>query len=499
MKNLANKIILAVVILLLCGLFFALKEAEKVSKRMQENKEFNPYGITLKLEDGTGIAKAVHILLEKSGNAITGGCPVDENFYYWISKNYGNDVVCDVAYQVNSGLAAEDIWENYTGLSLKALYGTYCTSIGFDSGNAQEVAVRTGTASDNVISFVGDINLADDWMMMKGLRENGGTLEDAFTPEMIDLLNRSAVTMINNEFVFSEQGEPMKNKTYTFRSQVENVSMLQALGVDIVSLANNHVYDFGEVALEDTFATLKENNITYVGAGMDLNEAMQPRYYLINGKRVAIVSATQIEITSNKTRPATETQSGVLKTVDPTLFCKEIKEAKRNADYVIVYVHWGWEGKNYTDGTQKDLAKEYIEAGADAIIGNHAHRMQGVQYISGVPIINSLGNFWMTNSSQYAMVAQVHVNDSGLSVSLVPCLQSKGVARVLLSDEAKEDFFKYVADLSTNIAIQEDGTVVPYKGEPNGKYVYYSGQNYEKRDPDKDVYGNSIDSVGILK
>ena len=147
--------------------------------------------------------------------------------------------------------------------------------------------------------------------------------------------------------------------------------MLETFGTDIVSLANNHVYDYGEAALIDTIDTLEEAGIPYVGAGKDLKDAMRPVYFVANGKKIAIVSATQIERSLNYTKEATETTPGVLKTLNPDKFLKVIEEARDNSDYVIAFVHWGTEGNNYFGSDQVALAKQFVEAGVDVIIGGH--------------------------------------------------------------------------------------------------------------------------------
>lgn len=98
----------------------------------------------------------------------------------------------------------------------------------------------------------------------------------------------------------------------------------------------------------------------------------------MNGRKVAFVSATQIERSKQYTKAATETEPGVLKALHPEKFLKIVEEAAQNSDYVIAEVHWGTEGMLYPDQSQRHLAEQIAQAGADVIIGGHPHRLQAL-------------------------------------------------------------------------------------------------------------------------
>ena len=113
--------------------------------------------------------------------------------------------------------------------------------------------------------------------------------------------------MINNEFPYSSRGIPTEGKQFTFRARPESASILEEMGVDIVSLANNHAYDYGEDAFLDTLDTLAGIGMPYVGAGRNLEEASKPVYFIAGDIKIAIVSATQIERLDNPdTKGATD-------------------------------------------------------------------------------------------------------------------------------------------------------------------------------------------------
>ena len=175
-------------------------------------------------------------------------------------------------------------------------------------------------ASDEriIFRFAGDILLDDGYAMMSNFRARGSSLEDTFSPSLLEKMRNADVFMLNNEFTFTTNGAPLEGKQYTFRAKPENVSFFNDLGVDVVSLANNHAFDFGEISIIDTMETLKNAGIEYVGAGADIDEAMKPVYIIANGAKIAIVSATQIERNgSPDTKEATQTSAGVLRCMDP--------------------------------------------------------------------------------------------------------------------------------------------------------------------------------------
>jgi poly-gamma-glutamate synthesis protein (capsule biosynthesis protein) len=277
---------------------------------------------------------------------------------------------------------------------------------------------------------------------------------------------RSAdVFMVNNEFPFSTRGTPTEDKQFTFRANPANVSIYDEMGVDVVSLANNHAYDYGEDALLDTFDTLENAGISYVGAGRNIDEAMKPVYITQNGITVAIVSATQIERLSNPdTKEATATSAGVLRCWDETRLLEVIAEAKANSDFLVLYIHWGTESVEETDWLQDKQAPDYAEAGVDLIIGDHPHVLQKIDSVSGVPVVYSLGNFWFNSKTVDTCLIEVGVNKSEESVDMdyfrfIPCRQTE--CRVIeLEGSERTELLDYMRSISPNVTIDDDGYVL---------------------------------------
>ena len=273
-------------------------------------------------------------------------------------------------------------------------------------------------------------------------------------------MDAADIMMINNEFTYSTRGTPLSGKTFTFRAKTETAANLSILSADIVSLANNHVYDYGETALLDTMDTLKENKIPYVGAGRNLEEAKEIVYFQAGDLKIAYVSATQVERSYVYSKEATATTPGVLRTYDPGVFLEVIKKAKASSDFVVVYVHWGTEGVSRFEADQQSLGHQYIDAGADLVIGDHPHCLQGIEYYKGVPIFYSLGNFWFNSKTRDTGLVEADISKDGiLEFRFVPCLQS-GCRTTLVTDGAKrQQMFQFLQSVSANAVIDENGVI----------------------------------------
>lgn len=310
------------------------------------------------------------------------------------------------------------------------------------------------------ITFAGDILFDEKYAVMSTMVQNGGVISNAIEPDLIQEMKDADIMMINNEFPYSDRGAPTENKQFTFRARPSSVSYLDDLGVDLVALANNHAYDYGEDAFLDTLTTLEEAGITYVGAGHNLEEARRPVYYIIDNMKIAFIAATQIEKSDNPdTKGATDSSAGVFRCWNGDNLIETIKEAKENSDFVIVYLHWGTENDAGTDWAQEKQAPEVAAAGADLIIGDHPHCLQRISMVQGVPVIYSLGNFWFNSKTVDTGMVKVTLNGDGLqSFQFIPCLQS-GCKTSLLQGEEKERVLNYMRSISDGVQIDEDGYV----------------------------------------
>lgn len=323
-----------------------------------------------------------------------------------------------------------------------------------------------------VMAFGGDVCFHDEYANMHSLRSRGGKIESSLSADLLAEMKAADILMVNNEFAYSKRGIPLEGKAFAFRSRPENVDLLHEMGVDIVSLANNHVYDWGEDALFDTLDTLKNAEIPYVGAGRNLDEATAPFYYEVNGRTIAFVSATQVERNENPdTRGATEVTAGTFRCFTQEEFdrlLQVIREADANADMTVVYIHWGTENMDELHWAQEWQAPEMVKAGADLVVGDHPHCLQGIDFIDGVPVFYSIGNFWFNSKSLDTGLLKVTLDENGgVLCQFLPALQHD-CRTDLASGTEKKRILDYLQCISPDVTIDENGFIsdVPYSGPP---------------------------------
>ena len=229
------------------------------------------------------------------------------------------------------------------------------------------------------------------------------------------------------------------------------------MGIDLVTLANNHALDFGTEALSDTFSTLDQYGISYIGAGEDYERAKQAAVYELDGKTVAVLAASRVI-------PVVEwnilnRQPGMFCTYDSTALEEEIRACKELYDYVIVYVHWGVMEMERPEDYQRSMAYRYIDAGADVVMGTHPHVVQSIEFYQGKPIFYSLGNFLYGTTIKRTMLLQLEVDGGGVLQSRIyPCYAQDG-RTCQMGQEEGEDFYRYMESISYSVQIDDKGYV----------------------------------------
>ena len=306
--------------------------------------------------------------------------------------------------------------------------------------------------------FAGDILLSDHVL---SAYERGSGISGVVGSGFLEEIRNADIFMANQEFPFSSRGEQAPDKQYTFRLPPEKVSMFHEMGIDIVTLANNHALDFGTDALLDTCRTLDDTGIYRVGAG-SLEEAKCWQTIEAGGKRIGFLGATRVIPVADWA--ATAYSPGMLATYDPTVLLEQIQAAKAVNDYVIVYVHWGVEREEFPKDYQKELGRQYIDAGADLVIGSHPHVLQGIEYYKGKPIVYSLGNFVFGSSIPKTMLLKVRLEGNEAVLTVLPGVSSAGYTRELTDEKEKQDFYQYLEGISW-VEIDENGRVIP-ESEP---------------------------------
>lgn len=236
------------------------------------------------------------------------------------------------------------------------------------------------------LAFVGDLLLGE--YIQSYLDSEGASYP---YQQALFHLTSADITAGNLEMPITKVDEPADNKTYVFKGAPEALNGLVDAGFDVVSLANNHTLDHGINGLLDTMKYLDEYGIYHVGAGNNAEEAYAPYIQEVNGIKVAYVATSRV--LPETTWKANRYSAGLAESYDPTQTLDSIAELEETAHITVVLVHWGKERADSPDENQLNLAKKYIDAGADLVIGSHPHVLQGFEQYNGKWIAYSLGNF----------------------------------------------------------------------------------------------------------
>ncbi|MDZ7263716.1 MAG: CapA family protein [candidate division KSB1 bacterium] len=226
------------------------------------------------------------------------------------------------------------------------------------------------------------------------------------------ILAEADLTMGNLEAAFSNTGTRFEKK-FTFKVPPQYAKSLLHAGIDVVTLANNHILDFGMEALKNTITTLDSLGIDHCGAGVTFEEAIKPALLERNGYRVAVLGYS---LTFPEEFWANRQHGG---TVFPheSLLKKSIQLCETLADITIVTFHWGAELANYPKDYQKQIAYQSIDYGADLVIGHHPHVLQGLEIYKNRLIAYSLGNFTFSSYSRKtteSIILKVFLTRNGL-------------------------------------------------------------------------------------
>ena len=242
------------------------------------------------------------------------------------------------------------------------------------------------------MAFAGDVHFANQ---VAALLDRPETSLRELRPEF----EAADLAMVNLETALTERGSPAP-KTFHFRAPPVALDVLQAAGVDVVSMANNHAVDYGDDGLVDTLAARASSPVPVVGVGEDEDEAYAAALLEAEGQRIAVLGATQVPEWTATEAAAGRRTPGVAAALDPDRLVRAVREAREAADVVVVYMHWGTEATACPDAAQRRTARLLADAGVDAVVGTHAHQVQGSGWLGRTYVAYGLGNFvwWRRNS-----------------------------------------------------------------------------------------------------
>ncbi len=256
---------------------------------------------------------------------------------------------------------------------------------------ADAVGLRDDTFIDNIdekikIAFVGDIML-DRGVEQKINKNGNGDFSFAFTNIKEDL-KKYDFLIGNLEGPVSDKGED-KHNLYSFRMELVALDTLKEVGFGAVSVANNHMGDWGYEAMIDTFNRLKDKEIEVLGGGDNLEEALKPKIIEKENTKIAILAFSEF---GKGNFEVTEEGGGIL-TISEENLKKSIELARDTADIIIVNFHFGEEYQKIQNLYQEKYSKMAIDFGADLVVGHHPHVIQPLIQYKNAYIVYSLGNF----------------------------------------------------------------------------------------------------------
>jgi len=319
------------------------------------------------------------------------------------------------------------------------------------------------TATDPIFTWGGDINL--------GRRQHYRTAELGVKNVLaIPSLQKSDVIAINLECVLTTKGTQGIAKgeggPYYYRARPEMVEVLLEAGVDIVTTANNHAGDYGPDALLQQNELLEAVGLQQAGSGRNRSEALQPVFRSVKGINFALFSID----TTQRHFAATERAAGTAY-FDPTRpkFIQHeleplIKQARRQAQVVLVAVHYGANGTRNVTSESQALAHALIDAGADAVLGSSAHELQGIEVYKNRPIIHDAGDLLfdaVQRKSRRGGIFQLILCQQGVkAITFIPVAVGYGQTHELVgaaAEQATKDYIQLCSKLKTSLTKNKKG------------------------------------------
>jgi poly-gamma-glutamate capsule biosynthesis protein CapA/YwtB (metallophosphatase superfamily) len=189
-------------------------------------------------------------------------------------------------------------------------------------------------------------------------------------------------------------------KPFIFFAPPTALTALHDAGVAVASNANDHALDCGQQGLSQGLTAASQAKYPLIGIGNNAARAFTPYRATVNGQRIAIIAATQVIAANLVTSwTATSTQAGVASALDPAQLVQAVQAARRTADTVVVYLHWGTETVACPNSQQEPLAQQLVKAGADIVVGSGAHVLLGGGYLGDAYVDYGLGNFAFYDNS----------------------------------------------------------------------------------------------------
>lgn len=317
------------------------------------------------------------------------------------------------------------------------------------SNTAIILLILFSSCSDNFNDL--KIIFAGDLMLDRGVKQsiiNNGI--DYLFEDVKGILSSSDASIINFESSSNNGALEPVNKKFTFNTNPEWLSALSKIGVNYVSLANNHSLDFGETGIKQTIANLNKAGITYMGYNGE-KDFCEPTIIESKGNKIAVFSSTFLR-----------QEGATICNYNASLLSEKIKTFKvlNPSSLIFVSLHWGTEFKDTPDIQQTEQAHLLIDAGADMVIGHHPHVVQTIESYKGKFIFYSIGNFIFDSShppSNKGILVELSISKNNLKeTQIIPfnIIKSKPV---LMNSQDSNTYMEQLSLTSPSVVLKQKG------------------------------------------
>lgn len=280
---------------------------------------------------------------------------------------------------------------------------------------------------------------------------------DKLYNDMLPLIKGADIAITNLEAPLIEGGTPIAKTGPNLKSPLNSIEALKYGGFKMVTLANNHIMDYGEEGLYSTMEICKNNNIETIGAGNSLENAKKIKYKESKGKQIAFINVAENEWAT------TQGNEAGANPLDEVGIFYSINEAKQNADIIILIIHGGHETYELPSPRMKKLYRYFIDLGVDAVVGHHTHCFSGHEVYKNKLIVYSLGNFIFDNlhnrtntSWNKGTAVMLSISNSNkVDFKFHPFYQCNEKVGITLFNTKENDEFKDEANTKTK-KIQDD-------------------------------------------
>jgi poly-gamma-glutamate synthesis protein (capsule biosynthesis protein) len=338
------------------------------------------------------------------------------------------------------------------------------------SGSAAETTLQLKKSEVLRITAVGDI------MLGRGV---GSRLEKQnkgykFPFEKVgEILGKGDIIFGNLEAPITESTKGLdSSRKIVLKSSPSAFEALSYAGFNLVSLANNHILDYYEKGLFDTFEILNKGGIKYSGAGKSLQEARKPTIIERKGIKTGLLSYTDMAGITYLGNPSISFGAGSEKAgvipLDLSLIKEDVAKARDEVDILIVSLHWGIEESFEVSREQVEMAHEILDCGADIILGHHPHQFQGIEIYKGKPIFYSLGNFIFDQNdpeNQQSFIINMEFTERKLGkLTAIPVETVEKTQVVPQTGESAQEIIKREIELSSklNTGCRAEGDILVF-------------------------------------